>query len=79
MTFPTSAGLTVTSMRRVTNSFLINGAPSSRTQFPLQNAFALTVHKTQGLTLPHVYQLMAQCLHVGKLMLPSVMQQAGKN
>jgi len=25
------------------------------------------------------YQLMAQCLHVGKLMLPSVMQQAGKN
>ena len=77
MTLPTSAGLTVTSMRRLTNSFLINGAPSSRTQFPLQNAFALTVHKTQGLTLP--YQLMAQCLHVGKLMLPSVMQQAGKN
>src|SRR5438046_1363567 len=28
--------------------------PLSRHQFPLQNAFALTVHKTQELTLPHV-------------------------
>ena len=27
--------------------------PASRSQFPIQNAFALTVHKTQCLTLPH--------------------------
>ena len=26
---------------------IINGIPASRVQFPLQNAFALTVHKTQ--------------------------------
>ena len=28
--------------------------PKIRHQFPLQNVFALAVHKTQGLTLPHV-------------------------
>ena len=34
--------------------FEVNGIHASRQQFSLQNAFALTVHKTQGLTLPHV-------------------------
>jgi len=32
----------------------VNGNPASRYQFPLQNSFALTVHKTQGLTLPKI-------------------------
>ena len=38
----------------VTRYFIINGVNYSRTQFPLQNAFALTVHKTQSLSLPHI-------------------------
>ena len=37
-----------------TSYFTINGIPYSRTQLPLQNAFALTIHKTQGLTLSKV-------------------------
>ena len=37
-----------------THYFEINGTNCRRTQFPLQNCFALTVHKTQGLTLPRV-------------------------
>ena len=37
-----------------THYFKINGTNSHHTQFPLQNCFALTVHKTQGLTLPKV-------------------------
>jgi len=32
--------------------FNINGIPACRIQFPLQNAFALTSHKTQSITLP---------------------------
>ncbi|GES92241.1 Pif1-like helicase domain-containing protein [Rhizophagus clarus] len=34
--------------------FNINGMPACRIQFPLQNAFALTVHKTQSITLPQI-------------------------
>ncbi|GBB87368.1 hypothetical protein RclHR1_13810001 [Rhizophagus clarus] len=41
-------------IKKDTATFFIDGKPSSRCQFPLQNSFALTVHKTQGLTLPEV-------------------------
>ena len=37
-----------------THYFELNGTNCHRTQFPLQNSFALTIHKTQGLTLPRV-------------------------
>jgi ATP-dependent exoDNAse (exonuclease V) alpha subunit len=40
--------------KRQTKSFIVDGAPASRTQFPLQNSFALTVHKSQSLTLPSI-------------------------
>ena len=39
---------------RQTVYFYNGGQRASRTQFPLQNSFALTVHKTQGITLPRV-------------------------
>ena len=32
--------------------FFINGIPACRVQYPLQNAFALTSHKAQSITLP---------------------------
>ena len=35
-----------------TGYFHVAGQCASRTQFPLQNAFSLTVHKTQSATLP---------------------------
>lgn len=43
-----------TTIYKKTHYFELHGNNCSRTQFPLQNCFALTVHKTQGITLPRV-------------------------
>src|SRR6266498_631287 len=53
VTFPMTDNITKINVQKMTSYFNINGIPSSRYQFPIQNAFTLTVHKTQGLTLPH--------------------------
>src|SRR3990170_7453260 len=43
-----------TTIYKQTHYFELYGTNCHRTQFPLQNAFALTIHKTQGLTLSKV-------------------------
>ena len=38
----------------ITHFFNINSISCSRTQYPLQDTFALIIHKTQGLSLNHI-------------------------
>ena len=55
VTFPTFTNLSKVIVQKETVYFNnIDGKRASRKQFPLQNAFALTAYKVQGLTLPHV-------------------------
>jgi ATP-dependent DNA helicase PIF1 len=50
---------------RETTYFYSGGQQASRTQFPLQNSFALTVHKTQSLTLPEISADLSQLFTPG--------------
>jgi ATP-dependent exoDNAse (exonuclease V) alpha subunit len=51
VSFNVPGGIIDMNIKPDTNYFMINGNHASRCQFPLQNCYALTVHKTQGLTL----------------------------
>jgi len=42
--FPIDTGINQVIVKKITTYFNLNGAQAQRTQFPLQNAFALTVH-----------------------------------
>jgi len=52
--FPSPNGLHEIDVQKTSVKFDIDGSSAIRHQFPMQNAFALTVHKTQGLTLPAI-------------------------
>ena len=54
ITFSIIDGIVDIGIKKETITFLIDEKLASRCQFSLQNAFALTVHKTQGLTLLEV-------------------------
>ena len=49
--FCINGGIIDLEISKYTSKFYLNGSFASRTQFPLQNAFALTTHKTQSISL----------------------------
>src|SRR3989337_4279949 len=51
--FSINSGINQIIVEKITTYFNFNGAPAYTTQFPFQNAFPLTMHKMQSLTLPH--------------------------
>jgi hypothetical protein len=51
---------------RETAYFYSTGQQASRTQFPLQNSFSLTVHKTQSVTLPTISVDLSQLFAPGQ-------------
>ena len=55
--FPISTGMVIMKVEKDTTYFVVNGGSARRTQFPLQNAFSLTVHKTQGFDVASYYSL----------------------
>ncbi|EFZ03871.1 P-loop NTPase superfamily protein [Metarhizium robertsii ARSEF 23] len=52
--FPTKDGIQVLHLHKTPSYFQTNGVEYKRVQLPIINAFALTIHKVQGLSLPDV-------------------------
>ena len=68
VTFPTFDSVVKIVVQKETSYFEIDGKRASRKQFPFQNAFSLTVHKTQRFDLTsrnHLYRREHICRRTG--------------